>query len=203
MSSPVLKYYRFQSKIYDWTRWMFLFGRKEAARRFMTDPKGSYLEVGCGTGLNFPLFIPKVDPAAGSFVGLDFSKDMLARALPKVRGDAFRHVGLVAADATRMQFRRKFDGIIFAYSLTMIPDWRKSLQKAFEHLKPGGTLAVLDFDQFGGFWPFGFLPRGWLRYNHVETTEPYIGFLAGMFDELEVHHRLGGWYFLALGRKKA
>ncbi len=49
------RYYRWQSVIYDLTRWTFLFGRNEMLNRLpiRNDLKTMRLvEVGCGTGRN-------------------------------------------------------------------------------------------------------------------------------------------------------
>jgi S-adenosylmethionine-diacylgycerolhomoserine-N-methlytransferase len=46
------EYYRFQSQIYDFTRWSFLFGRKRLIKeesRQLQDAK-RITEFGCGTG---------------------------------------------------------------------------------------------------------------------------------------------------------
>ena len=65
MKSPVLsapkdarlqaidRYYRVHARIYDQTRWTFLFGREDLMRRLAAtlNPE-RLLEVGCGTGKN-------------------------------------------------------------------------------------------------------------------------------------------------------
>jgi S-adenosylmethionine-diacylgycerolhomoserine-N-methlytransferase len=38
-----------------------------------------------------------------------------------------------------------YDLVLLTYSLTMIPNWAKTIQKANAYLKPGGKLAVTDF----------------------------------------------------------
>ena len=54
-STALERYYQFHSRIYDATRWSFLFGREEVLLRAasVTTPK-RILEVGCGTGRNLP-----------------------------------------------------------------------------------------------------------------------------------------------------
>ncbi len=50
-------YYKFQSKIYDMTRWTFLFGRDEIIKAIPLERNAEIkiLEVGCGTGYNTKL----------------------------------------------------------------------------------------------------------------------------------------------------
>ena len=65
--------YRWHARIYDLTRWVFLFGRREIIRQAacrMTRP-ARILEIGCGTGRNLVELAERF-PAA-SVTGLDLS----------------------------------------------------------------------------------------------------------------------------------
>ena len=186
--------------VYDHTRWMILHGRSRAVEQMQLRPDADVLEVGCGTGLNFPYLQRHLDPQRSRLVGLDFSRDMLDRAERRVAAAGERNVELVEADAAAMRLDRRFDGILFAYSLTMIPDWRGALARAKEHLKPGGRLVVLDFGRFGAWGPLGPVMRGWLRANHVETLQPYVDELRKLFSDLTVTEWLGGYNFTAVAR---
>ncbi|MEM1357475.1 MAG: methyltransferase domain-containing protein, partial [Bacteroidota bacterium] len=77
---PLSQYYQFQSRIYDLTRWSFLFGRKHllASLPFRPTEPLQILEVGCGTGHNL-LRLAKKYPEA-EITGIDLSTDMLAKA---------------------------------------------------------------------------------------------------------------------------
>ncbi|MHC4598029.1 MAG: class I SAM-dependent methyltransferase [Planctomycetota bacterium] len=199
--SSVQRLYRFHAPIYDWTRWAFLFGRKRAVRALALRSDDAVLEIGCGTGLNFPLLIDGLDPGAGRLTGLDFSLDMLRKARKRSSAKEWRHVDLVGADACRMPFRRSFDAILFAYSLTMIPDWPCALESAHRQLKPGGRLAVLDFGTFPAWGPLGALPRFWLRLHHVEPNRPYVEKMKALFPDFRRVQALGGYYFIGVGTK--
>jgi ubiquinone/menaquinone biosynthesis C-methylase UbiE len=200
-SSSVQRFYRYHARVYDSTRWMILHGRRRAVQRLQLTPAAEVLEVGCGTGLNFRLLLEPLDTAHGRLTGLDFSADMLERARRRVDRRQWGNVELVQGDATSMNLGRRFDGILFAYSLTMIPDWAASLERAYEHLKPGGRLVVLDFGQFQHWGPLGPVMRGWLLANHVTTRRPYLDKLRALFPDLEVHSWLGGYNFTAVGRR--
>jgi ubiquinone/menaquinone biosynthesis C-methylase UbiE len=203
LGTTVQTFYRYHAYVYDWTRWTILHGRKRAVSRLQLRPDSDVLEVGCGTGLNFGYLLDQLDPERGRLVGLDFSPDMLRRAQRRTAAHGWKNVELVEADAAQMDLKRRFDGILFAYSLTMIPDWRAAIERAKEHLKPGGRLVVLDFGQFRGWGPFGALMRGWLRLNHVETLREYEDRLREVFADLDVFHWLGGYNFTAVGRRSA
>jgi ubiquinone/menaquinone biosynthesis C-methylase UbiE len=97
---------------------------------------------------------------------------------------------------------RRFDGVLFAYSLSMILDWAMALERAYEHLLPGGRLVVHDFGQFEGWGPFVAVMRGWLRLNHVETLRPYAEKVRELCDSFELYRWLGGYNFTAVGRRR-
>lgn len=199
--SAVQRFYRYHAYVYDSTRWMILHGRRRAADLLGLAADSEVLEVGCGTGLNFRFVQERLDPQRGRLTGLDFSADMLERARRRVDSRGWRNVDLIQADASVMQLSRRFDAILFAYSITMIPDWRGALQRAYEHLKPGGRMVVLDFGAFRGWGPLGPVMRGWLRANHVETLRPYIETLRELDANLRVIDWMGGYNFTAVVRR--
>ncbi|MFO0838508.1 MAG: methyltransferase domain-containing protein [Phycisphaerae bacterium] len=199
--SEVQRFYRYHAYIYDSTRWMILHGRRRAVERLVLAPDASVLEIGCGTGLNFRLLLNRLDASRGRLMGLDFSSDMLERAQRRVAANGWENVELTHGDATQMQIGRRFDGILFAYSLTMIPDWRAALDRAAEHLKPGGRLVVLDFGPFRSWGPLAPLMRAWLRANHVETLGGYVEGVRERFADATVYYWFGGYNFTAVARK--
>jgi S-adenosylmethionine-diacylgycerolhomoserine-N-methlytransferase len=118
-----------------------------------------------------------------------------------VAARGWRDIELIQGDATQMSLGRTFDAILFAYSLSMIPDWRAALRRAHEHLQPGGRLAVLDFGAFRGWGPLAPLMRGWLRWNHVDTLQPYAEAVREVCGNAEVYSWCGGYNFTAVGRR--
>ena len=199
--TAVQSFYRYQAWIYDWTRWTILHGRKRAVDRLQLRPDSDVLEVGCGTGLSFRHLLAGLEPTRGRLVGLDFSRDMLRKAQKRISAHGWRNVELVQGDAARLDLSQRFDAILFAYSLTMIPDWPAALERAYAHLKPWGRLVVLDFGRFQSWSLLGPLMRGWLRFNHVETLRPYAQKLREVFPGLLVDSWLGGYNFLAVGQR--
>lgn len=202
-NTAVQSFYRYQAYVYDWTRWTILHGRRQAVARLELRPNSQVLEVGCGTGLSFRYMLEYLDPARGRLVGVDFSRAMLRQADKRRAARNWQNVELVEADASHLDLRRRFDGILFTYSLTMIPNWRAAIERAYEHLRPGGRLVVLDFGRFQGWGPLARLMRGWLRLNHVETLQPYKQKLRALFPDLELATWLGDYNFTAVGRRSA
>jgi S-adenosylmethionine-diacylgycerolhomoserine-N-methlytransferase len=200
-TTAVQRFYKFHAYVYDFTRWTILHGRKRAVDKLGLRPGSSVLEIGCGTGLNFAHMQAKLDQQAGKLVGLDFSADMLMRAERRVQSRGWQNVELIQADATKLDLDREFDGILFAYSLTMIPDWEASLERAKAHLAPGGKLVVLDFGEYQGWGPMAPVMRTWLRLNHVDTRQPYFNRLVEICGNGTLSHWLGGYNFTAVAER--
>lgn len=198
--TPVQRYYRFHAAIYDWTRWAVLRRRKLAIQRLELRPDSHVLEIGCGTGLNFGAILKQLDPQAGRLTGVDFSPDMLGRARGRIERHGWLNVELVSADATALSLGERFEAVLFAYSLSMIPDWERALARAWDHLRPGGRLVILDFGRFERWGPAGWLARAWLRANHVATGRAYPQRLAQVLGRVSYEPWLGGYAFVATAR---
>ena len=89
------RYYRFHSKIYDLTRWSFLFGRDRVIDRIPEEvaPK-RILEIGCGTGRNL-IRLARWFPEA-AVTGIDVS-DVMLRYASQIIGHSqhvFKCVGI-------------------------------------------------------------------------------------------------------------
>ena len=198
-------YYRWHSHIYDATRWSFLFGRaglvnlaaKAAQAKGWQSPQ--ILEVGCGTGKNLGALaraLPRSD-----ILGIDLCSHMLARAARSqavASGLARITLGAYAKDSLAENSQ---DIVVFSYALSMFnPGFEAALDAARLHLRPGGIIAVADFESS----PFAWF-RAWMGVNHVRLDGQLLPALAARFaaQEIQVRRAYAGiWkYFLYLGRK--
>lgn len=145
LAHPLEKYYQFQSKIYDLTRWSFLFGRQKVINKLPFEQSTSLriLEVGCGTGRNL-VQLAKRYPNA-QITGVDLSADMLKIAQKKTAPFANR-VNIVHGAFGQTPLAKEFDLVLFSYCLTMVnPGWDELIEEAKQHLRPKGYLALADF----------------------------------------------------------
>lgn len=193
-------YYQFQSKIYDLTRWTFLFGRKRIVRELPFEPEAAFklLEVGCGTGYNLQRLARRFPKA--HLTGMDLSGDMLhiARQNTQTFGD---RVELIQAPYGQTPLSFQPDVILFSYSLTMInPQWQDLLQEAYRDLPEGGIIAVTDFHRS----PFPWF-KNHMANHHVRMDAHLLPVLQEQFTSLteKVQNAyLGIWEYLVYVGKK-
>lgn len=95
------------------------------------------LEIGCGTGIVTEVLAR----FAGHVVATDYSSEMLARAEKRVR-DA-TNVEMKEADVAALFFEDgRFDTVVAANVLHLVPDLDEALRAMARVLRPGGALIV-------------------------------------------------------------
>ncbi|NJO87185.1 MAG: methyltransferase domain-containing protein [Lewinella sp.] len=194
-------YYQFQSKIYDATRWSFLFGRQALVRGlpFEKEAEIQVLEVGCGTGANLLRLAERYPNAR--ILGVDVSADMLKLAAQKTQQHQ-RRVDLLEGYYGQLPIVRPPHLVVFSYCLTMVnPGWDRLIAQAYQDLVPGGYLAVVDFH-------YSPLPsfRRHMSGHHVRMEKHLLPVLTEKFTTVraDVHSAYGGaWQYLQYLGKKA
>lgn len=109
-------------------------------RRDVVRPAGGrVLEVGAGTGLDFPHYA-----AGAAVVATDRSYEMLARSRARLAGAAAR-IELVVADAEALPFRDgAFDDAVVGLAMCTIPRPPVALAELRRVLRQGGALRMLE-----------------------------------------------------------
>jgi ubiquinone/menaquinone biosynthesis C-methylase UbiE len=179
--------------------------RRRAAACLNLKPGDRVLEIGCGTGRNFPFLREAVGPA-GKIYGVDLSRGMLRRARALCRREHWRNVHLTQCDANEYIPCEPLDAILFSLCYNTMPHHRAVLRHAWKHLRPGGRIVIMD----------GKLPRGlggklvlpfclWLM-KHTVLGNPFIepwNDLAATADEFEMEEFLFGSWYVCRGTKSA
>ncbi|MFO1452409.1 MAG: class I SAM-dependent methyltransferase [Opitutaceae bacterium] len=192
---PIERYYRWHARIYDLTRWSFLFGRTALLRnleRHSLEPR-HILEVGCGTGRNL-LELARRFPKA-RLTGVDLSDTMLERARRKLHPHRDR-LSLVRRfyDAPLSE-RGGYDLVVCSYSLSMFnPGFEIAVRAAVSDVSPQGLLAMVDFHDTAHPW----FAR-WMQRNHVRMEAQLLPVLRTLTHPLleQVHQAYGGvWRYV-------
>jgi S-adenosylmethionine-diacylgycerolhomoserine-N-methlytransferase len=136
-------FYAPQAAHYDAFRERLLQGRRELIGSLQLPNNAVVVELGGGTGRNLDFFTPQQWSRIARFELVDLCPALVERAQLRAMADA--RIRVHQADATTWQPQRPADCVYLSYALTMIPDWRAALANALALLKPGGTLAVVDF----------------------------------------------------------
>ncbi|WP_026535210.1 class I SAM-dependent methyltransferase [Arthrobacter sp. H14] len=116
------------------------------------------LDVGCGTGLNFPHLEQRVG-AAGTIVGIDKSADMLRQARRRADKHGWTNVILLQADAATpapeeiaarieaQEGRLRSDAAIATYALSLIPDWPQAWKNMQTLCRDRAAQTVVDMQE--------------------------------------------------------
>jgi demethylmenaquinone methyltransferase/2-methoxy-6-polyprenyl-1,4-benzoquinol methylase len=149
----VIHAYRKRAKRYDLNVRLFdlfsVFGfsieawRSEAIRAIKVQRGDTVVDIGCGTGLNFPLLQETIGPE-GRIIAVDLSDAMLDQARWRVAEQGWTNVELVQDDAARFQFPAHVGGIVSTLALTLVPECGRVIDHASAALAPDRRLVVLD-----------------------------------------------------------
>jgi ubiquinone/menaquinone biosynthesis C-methylase UbiE len=116
--------------------------RRRAVAALNLKPGDVVLEIGAGTGRNFPYLLDAVGPT-GTVIAVD-AEGMLAEAQKLIQGRGWSNVHLLRQDATQLQLDRDLDGVLFSLSYSALPEPRPALARAWERLRPSGRVVVMD-----------------------------------------------------------
>ena len=199
--TAIERYYQLHSRIYDATRWSFLFGRNSVLNHIeaATATPERILEVGCGTGKNLAPLAERFPKA--QITGVDLSATMLKVARGKVERFGERVRLEHRAYGAPSSEPPAFDLVLFSYALSMFnPGYDTAIAAAHRDLAPGGYIAVVDFHDT----PFPVFAR-WMRVNHVRMEGQLHPPLQAKFSPVtdQLLEAYGGmWrYLMFVGRK--
>jgi demethylmenaquinone methyltransferase/2-methoxy-6-polyprenyl-1,4-benzoquinol methylase len=160
----VEKNYDRAAKHYDmWTD--IFFGRllgvkllREHAIDLLGDHEGKVvLDIGCGTGRNFPFLVPRV-AANGRLIGVDYSQSILDVARARVEREGWKNVELTQDDDAKLAtIAGPVDAVLSVWCMGIVYELDAALGKAVDVLRPGGRITIMDFDRARP-------DRGWLHW---------------------------------------
>lgn len=142
----LIETYRKSARHYDLTSRVYYLQRahrRRAVQALRLRPGDSVVEIGCGTGLNFPLIRQEIGPG-GRIVGVDLTDAMLAQAQRRIETNGWSNVSLVQADAAEFEFPTGVDAILATYAHSLLPECRQVIAHGAAALSAGGRWVVLD-----------------------------------------------------------
>lgn len=135
----VAPWYRFG----EWTILLAPGFRRRAVARLGLKPGERVVEVGCGTGRNL-LLLREAVGSEGEVIGVDASAGMLAEAQKTISRRGWQNVRLIHEDATKLALDEPVDVAYFSLSYSVLPDRDPALDAAWDAIRPGGCLAIMD-----------------------------------------------------------
>jgi demethylmenaquinone methyltransferase/2-methoxy-6-polyprenyl-1,4-benzoquinol methylase len=186
--------------LFDWLFFMPAGFRQKAADRLQLKPGSHVLEIGCGTGRNLAPLRNAVGPT-GSVYGVDISTGMLDEARAMCAQNGWTNVDLIQQDAAEFNPPQPLDGVMFGLSYNTMPHHHAVLHHAWNLLRPGGRLVVMDAKLPPGLGGELILPFSlWLMKRTMlgnPLIKPWedVARLAGAI-EME-QFMFGSWYICA------
>ena len=136
---------------------------KRRLLRHVPEDAASILDLACGTGI-LTMMLHRRCPDA-RIVGVDITDEYMVLAREKFEGTS-ADVEFVLSNAETMELEGSFDAVVSCY-IPKYVDPNVLLERLDGHVRPGGVIAVHDFD-----YPRGRIPRAlWTMHmaflNHV------------------------------------
>ena len=160
------------------------------------------VELGCGTGLNFPLLIEKIG-SEGRLIGVDITPGMLAEARERIERSGWKNVELVQSDIAEYNFPEGVNGVLSMGVFGYVPEYDRVIEKASHALFPEGRLVIFDLKE-PEHWPL------WLFKLFIRLCRPFgvtLNYVRSkswksvehFFQETSLEERYGGLIYISSG----
>jgi ubiquinone/menaquinone biosynthesis C-methylase UbiE len=166
---------------------------------FFPDTAGNLLDVGCGTGLYWPVLLKYCT----QIVGIDFSKAMVSEARRLVEAKKLKHVEARVQNSEDLDFpSESFDSILCMDVLHHIPDIERAISNFNRVLKPGGRVFAVEPNTFNPLIflahlippeeriairrNYAFILRKLFKSYFIDTRIQYINFVASANSEKQL-----------------
>jgi S-adenosylmethionine-diacylgycerolhomoserine-N-methlytransferase len=213
-------FYHTQADGYDDFRRRLLHGREEMMQALELPAGGRLLDLGGGTGSNIAA-LGERRALLERITIVDLCPSLLETAQRRITAEGWANVSTALADVTTYEPEGgPVDAVTFSYSLTMIPNWFRALERAEQLLRPGGIIGIVDF-YISRKWPAAGLRRHsrfqrwlwptWFGVDNVFLSPDHVPWLQSHFDTVRLDERLGHMpymlglkapYYLFLGRRR-
>jgi len=205
----IKRLYRKRALNYDFTANLYyLIGFREQKYRYesvaMLNLKqgDTVLEIGCGTGLNFPILFKEIGKD-GKVIGIDLTDKMLEQARSRVRKNKWDNFELINIDASEYVFEGKVNAVISTFALTMIPEYEKIIRNISRALEPGSRFVICDFKKPEKYpdWVIDlgvFITKPFGVSLDLGNRKPWKN-MEKYFSKVEVKEIFSGFAYIAVG----
>ena len=160
------------------------------------------VDLGCGTGLNFPHVIEQIG-SQGRLVGVDLSPKMLARARERADRAGWDNIELVQSDMAAYVFPQGINGVLSTGAFGYVPEYERVIERASQALVPGGQLVIVDGKR-PEHWPSWLLtlfvwvsrPFG-LTFDYLDA-QPWES-VERVFEQTALEQMYGGLLYMSSG----
>lgn len=147
---------------------------REKAVEYLNLKQGDcVVDLGCGTGLAFPLILEKIGPS-GKLIGVDISSAMLSVAEERVNSAHWKNVELIHSDIEQYNIPTGINGVIATGVFGYLNKREEVLENVYESLVDHARVVIVD----------GQRPQKWPSYLFklfVKLSSPY-GLTESYFD---------------------
>ncbi len=200
------KHYNSYVKLYRLIGFRFTAYRLRVVELLRLKRGDRVVELGCGTGSNFPFVMDRIGPE-GRLIGVDLSPEMLECARERVTRAGWQNVELVEADMADYEFPKGINQVLATGALNYITEYDRVIERASRALAAGGRLVILDGKR-PRRWP------SWLVKLFVCLISPFGVTLeyfdarpwesvARYFQEPALEEVYGGLIYIASGTARA
>jgi ubiquinone/menaquinone biosynthesis C-methylase UbiE len=203
-------YYQRRAKSYQATdQWVQFWGyaprilmRQKLVEHVRLQPGDRVLDIGCGAGSNFPYIMEKIGET-GELVGVDYSQEMLDEAQKLIDANGWKNVFLVQEDAAQLHMGETYDVVLSALAMVVIPGWEAAMQRAFEHVRPGGMFGIADLCESQRWYmaPVNTLMDVMDATLIIDTTRKPWEMMEPWVEDYRREDLMLGYMYVASGRK--
>lgn len=194
-------HYRRHARDYDASAQRTMALRRRTIARLALQPGDVVLDVGCGTGLSFPLLLDAVG-ATGLVIGVESSPEMLVLARQRNAAAGWPNVVLLESGMEVAQLPQSAGAVLFNYTHDVLRS-PAALANIFRQAKDGARIAAAGIKH----------PPRWLDplrlyrrfksrgcYTSTEGLDVPWDRLAGFAPDLQIESTLFGSGFIAWGQ---
>ena len=179
--------------------------RKRAVDYLNLNDGDVVVDLGCGTGLCFPLLMEKIGPN-GKLIGVDISTEMLSVAEKRVKSAGWSNVELIHSDIEKFELPDEINGLISTGVFGYLGERTKVLEKIYKSLVNNGKVVIVDGKR-PEKWPSLLFklfvklssPYG-LTESYFDNNTPEI--VSRVFENVTFENMYGGLLYITSGEKE-